>query len=336
VLLKGTEFVRGYKCAFATLFGQDVQNFTDTMILNLDQLQQQLDQGIPSKTGSLAALSVLNKQLQMFFDSKLTLQYDYYSDMTRSCFAKHTSIEVDTFRNTLIQLMDNVKTFIMERAQLSHLDDETVKGTLVQSCDGIDDAGKALDDGLSVEMSKESANDMIDNTTSSVTSVINAESRNINDQRSSAEVPLIDQHNVLSNEREHSDQIKLNYDANLLEKTDNNIMSNSTNMSHKGGDGDHDAVRDKVLSSMSTADVFKSKDMVDKETFDELLKRFLQLEKHCISLEIAMQQKEESFQYNQPCKNQELPDVLEYFMINDLKTQLETKNLIIKNLKSRY
>jgi hypothetical protein len=34
-----------FERAFATLFGQDVQNFTDTMILNLDQLQQQLDQG---------------------------------------------------------------------------------------------------------------------------------------------------------------------------------------------------------------------------------------------------------------------------------------------------
>jgi hypothetical protein len=69
--------------------------------------------------------------------------------------------------------------------------------------------------------------------------------------------------------------------------------------------------------------------------FNELSNRFPQLEKHCISLEIAMQQKEESFQTNQPCKNPELPDFREFFMINYLKAQLETKNLAINNLKKR-
>ena len=48
-----------------------------------------------------------------------------------------------------------------------------------------------------------------------------------------------------------------------------------------------------------------------------------------------MQQKEESFQTNQPCKNPELPDFRQFFLINDLKAQLETKNLTINNLKSR-
>ena len=42
VLLEGTGFKMGFERAFATLFGQDVEDFTDTMILNLDQLLQQL------------------------------------------------------------------------------------------------------------------------------------------------------------------------------------------------------------------------------------------------------------------------------------------------------
>ena len=75
--------------------------------------------------------------------------------------------------------------------------------------------------------------------------------------------------------------------------------------------------------------------MVDKEVFNELSNRFLQLEKHCNSLELAMQQQKESFQINQPCKNPELPDFREFFMINDLKAQLEAKNLTINNLKKR-
>ena len=63
VLLEGTGFKMGFERAFVTLFGQDVQTFTCTMILNLDQLQQQLDQGEFSKMGSMAALCVINKQL---------------------------------------------------------------------------------------------------------------------------------------------------------------------------------------------------------------------------------------------------------------------------------
>ena len=113
----------------------------------------------------------------------------------------------------------------------------------------------------------------------------------------------------------------------MLEKSASN--SNSTNISHKGGESDQDAERDNVLSSVFTADAFKSNDMVDKVTFNELSKRFLQLEKHCISLEIAMQQKEESFQINQPCKDPELPDFREFFMINNLKAQLDAKNVTI-------
>ena len=83
----------GFERAFATLFGQDVQTFTCKMILNLDQLQQQLDQGESSKLGSMAAFCVINKQLQVFIDSKFTMEYDYDSEMTKQCFADHTGIE---------------------------------------------------------------------------------------------------------------------------------------------------------------------------------------------------------------------------------------------------
>ena len=36
-------FLGGYERAFITLFGQDVEKFTITMVLYLDQLQQQLE-----------------------------------------------------------------------------------------------------------------------------------------------------------------------------------------------------------------------------------------------------------------------------------------------------
>ena len=161
----------GFTHAFATLFGQDVQIFTDTMILNLDQLQQQLDEGESSNIGSMAALCVLNKQLQVFINLKFTMDYDYDSQMTLKLFFDHTGIEVDTFRDTLLQLMGNVKAFIEERAQHKLLVDDKVKASLVKSCDGINDSGKALDVGSVVTICKGSENDKLDTTSCSVTPV---------------------------------------------------------------------------------------------------------------------------------------------------------------------
>ncbi|GJR86833.1 hypothetical protein Tco_0210844 [Tanacetum coccineum] len=41
--IKGTGTEYGFKRAFATLFGQDVETFTGTMFLNMDQIEKQLD-----------------------------------------------------------------------------------------------------------------------------------------------------------------------------------------------------------------------------------------------------------------------------------------------------
>ncbi|GJU73955.1 integrase, catalytic region, zinc finger, CCHC-type containing protein [Tanacetum coccineum] len=96
---------------------------------------------------------------------------------------------------------------------------------------------------------------------------------------------------------------------------------------HRGGEIDQDA--------LLKTELLKTKDMVDKEIYNELSKRFLQLEKHCISLEIQIQQKEESFQSNKPCKNQEFPEFREFFVINDLKAQLLARTTLICNLKKQ-
>ncbi|GKF47239.1 hypothetical protein Tco_0137041 [Tanacetum coccineum] len=61
---------------------------------------------------------------------------------------------------------------------------------------------------------------------------------------------------------------------------------------------------EQVKIPLLDSEFFKTKDMVEKEVYNELSKRFSMLEKHCISLEIQIQQKEESFQSNKPCKNQ--------------------------------
>ncbi|GJR70123.1 hypothetical protein Tco_0016188 [Tanacetum coccineum] len=57
--LKGTRIESGFKRAFATLFGQDVETFLGTMILNMDQLEKQLDKEEFQEIGSTASLKYL-------------------------------------------------------------------------------------------------------------------------------------------------------------------------------------------------------------------------------------------------------------------------------------
>ncbi|GJX21052.1 hypothetical protein Tco_0223729 [Tanacetum coccineum] len=57
--LKGRRTEDGFKCAFATLFGQDQETFTGTMFLYMDQLQKQLDNEEFQEIGSMSAFKVL-------------------------------------------------------------------------------------------------------------------------------------------------------------------------------------------------------------------------------------------------------------------------------------
>ncbi|GKD03765.1 hypothetical protein Tco_1178739, partial [Tanacetum coccineum] len=168
-----------------------------------------------------------------------------------------------------------------------------------------------------------------------ITHAVDADIRPVNDQVPFAEVQLTAQHNVLANEQQHTEQSEPIYDTYLLEKVDSNTTPDSTNMCHRGGEIDQDAEQYQAKSPLLKAEFLKTNDMVEKEVYNELSNRFLQLEKHCISLEISMQQKEESFQSNKPCKNQDAPEFCEFFEINDLKAQLQAKTTLICNLKNQ-
>ncbi|GJS34805.1 zinc finger, CCHC-type containing protein [Tanacetum coccineum] len=58
--LKGTRIEHGFKRAFMSLFGQDVDTFTSTMLLNVDQLQKQLDKDEFQEDAPAAFWSVYN------------------------------------------------------------------------------------------------------------------------------------------------------------------------------------------------------------------------------------------------------------------------------------
>ncbi|GJZ77379.1 hypothetical protein Tco_0642051, partial [Tanacetum coccineum] len=70
-----------------------------------------------------------------------------------------------------------------------------------------------------------------------------------------------------------------------------------------------------------------------KQVYSDLLKNYSQLKKHCISLEVSMQLKQEVFQKDVSCVNHNGVEIQEYFEINDLKAWLQDKDTTICNLK---
>ncbi|GJU02199.1 hypothetical protein Tco_1112537, partial [Tanacetum coccineum] len=70
-----------------------------------------------------------------------------------------------------------------------------------------------------------------------------------------------------------------------------------------------------------------------QNAFNDLLKRYSQLEKHCISLECSIQLNQDIFQKRESCDNQNALEILEFFEKNDLKAQLQDKDSTICKLK---
>ncbi|GKF43314.1 hypothetical protein Tco_0129866, partial [Tanacetum coccineum] len=121
--LKGTCINGGFEWAFVALFDQDIQTFTGSMLLNLDQLEKQLDKEEVQETGSIDAFRALMTQFQTF----INFQY-YFDDFDES---------------------------ILERAKHKREKDKRVNDRMMQSKERKDNSSKALDADLVVTESNE-------------------------------------------------------------------------------------------------------------------------------------------------------------------------------------
>ncbi|GJS64643.1 integrase, catalytic region, zinc finger, CCHC-type containing protein [Tanacetum coccineum] len=83
----------------------------------------------------------------------------------------------------------------------------------------------------------------------------------------------------------------------------------------------------------------KQTESVSKEVYTELLRSFAKLEKHSISLELALQQCQEQMKNDTVCKekasNVFQKEREQYFEIQDLKAQLQDKNIAIYSLERK-
>ncbi|GJU98338.1 hypothetical protein Tco_1327609 [Tanacetum coccineum] len=316
--------VDAFKPAFHSFFGEEHQTFRLKIIYNLNQLRLQLERENLLKVNPRTCLEALRTQFKEFFASKRINPVQAVDD--RLSVSKSSWIESEN---------NNALSKLVNETQLQQHESLVTESTTLEANLSMD--VNALDVGLAVTESNEANSYKQDTSSSSgtyTTHVVDAYIIPVNDQVSSAEVHLTAQHNVLANEQQHTDQSEPSYDTYLLEKVDSNTTPDSTNMSHRGGEIDQDAEQDQVKSPLLKPEFLKTNDMVEKEVYNELSNRFLQLEKHCISLEISMQQKEESFQSHKPCKNQESLDVKEASNEAKLKKEINVLETINIELES--
>ncbi|GJX51303.1 retrovirus-related pol polyprotein from transposon TNT 1-94 [Tanacetum coccineum] len=368
-LLNSPYAVDAFKPAFRSFFGEEHQTFKLKMFHNLDQLRLQLERenlhGVNAKT----CLQALRTQFKEFLASKGVNATDLLNQVEAVIHRVVNTYGVLRMKENVVNALKGngsqlhneilhehqIKSSVKMQSQdiqinqVQAMDDSLIvsKGSLIepennnafskleietqmQRQEEKVDMREAVDAGLFVTKSSGTKPDKQDTSSSLrnyTTQAVDADIRLVNDEELFAEVQLTALHNILANEQQHTEQSEPNYDTHLLETIDSDTTPTLTNMCHRGGEIDQDA--------LLKTEFLKTKDMVDKEIYNELSKRFLQLEKHCISLEIQIQQKEESFQSNKPCKNQEFPEFREFFVINDLKAQLLARTTLICNLKKQ-
>ncbi|GJS82341.1 gag-pol polyprotein [Tanacetum coccineum] len=176
------------------------------MLLNVDQLQKQLDKDEFQEDGSMTAFWVVNNQFQKFIDSKFTLDYD--SQMTDTYFVEYTRIEVQHFRDTLLQHLGNVKKSVAERTRHQRQYERRVNKRQMQTQESKIDTGKALDaDLVDTESIRTDSTVQDDNSRSgNDTDVDDADIRPIYDEEPMAEVQLTAECNIFAIGQQHTEQ----------------------------------------------------------------------------------------------------------------------------------
>ena len=101
-LCEGSKPLGGYERAFPSLFGREVNMFTEVMNINLEQLERYLVEDTPQMDKIYAAYQVLHKQFHRFINSKYTDDYDFDSLMAEKCFLNYTGVTVNEFRDLLL------------------------------------------------------------------------------------------------------------------------------------------------------------------------------------------------------------------------------------------
>ncbi|GJS70688.1 hypothetical protein Tco_0703529 [Tanacetum coccineum] len=280
--LKETQIEYGFKRAFATLFGQDLETFTGTMFLYMDQLQKQLDNEDFQEIGSMSAFKVLQTQFQMFIKSRCYLD-DEHVDMTHNKFLQYTRLDIPEFRNTLIQHMESVKKSIGERAQHKMEYERRVNERQIQTTEEKTDTSNALDalDASSVILESNGTKSKEQDTSSrsgNDAHVDDADIRPINNEEPMAEVQTTAEINIFATGQQHTEQPEFNNEGEV----------------DQNAEQCHDTcplpatLTDNQTTELSNQSL-ESENVCLKKIVAQFQKYFGKLEAHCINLELQLQ-----------------------------------------------
>ncbi|GJS71248.1 hypothetical protein Tco_0704089 [Tanacetum coccineum] len=277
--LKGTRTESGFKRAFATLFGQDVETFIGTMFLNVDQLEKQLDKEEFQEIGSMASFKVLEKQFQMFIKSRMYLD-DEFVVMTRNYFLQYTQLAIPEFRDTLIQHMESVKKSIDERAKHKEEYNSWVNERQMQTTEDKVDSSKALDASLVDTESSGTALKEQDTSSRSGNDAHadDADIRPIYDEEPMAEVQTTAEINVFAIGQQHTEQPEFNNEGEV----------------DQNAEQCHDTcplpatLTDNQTTELSNQSL-ESENIRLKKTVAQFQKDFSRMEAHCVNLELKYQ-----------------------------------------------
>ncbi|GKA45654.1 hypothetical protein Tco_0738450, partial [Tanacetum coccineum] len=276
--LKGTRIEHGFKRTFMSLFGQDVDTFTRTMLLNVDQLQKQLDKDEFQEDGSMTAFWVVNNQFQKFIDSKFTLDYD--NQMTDTYFVEYTGIEVQHFRDTLLQHLGNVKKSVAERTRHQRQYERRVNKRQMQTQESKIDTGKALDadlvdtESIRTDSTVQDDSSMLGNDTDAD----DADIRPIYDKEPMAEVQLNAKCNIFAIGQQHIEQPEIIVEG-RVDQYPETCQVKSPML---------DSSPDNQTTEYSKQSL-ESENILLKETVAQFQKDFSRMEAHCIALELKYQ-----------------------------------------------
>ncbi|GJT17992.1 hypothetical protein Tco_0876698 [Tanacetum coccineum] len=277
--LKGTRIESGFKRAFATLFGQDVETFIGTMFLNMDQLEKQLDKEEFQEIGSTASFKVLETQFQTFIKSRMYLD-DEFVVMTCNYFLQYTQLTIPEFRDTLIQHMESVKKSIDERAQHKREYDSWVNERQIQTTEGKVDTGKAVDASLvnTESIGTESKEQDTSSRSGNDAHADDADIRPIYDEEPMVEVQTTADINIFATGQQHTEQPEFNNEG----KVDQNVEQCHDTCPLPAKLTDNQTTE---LSNQS----LESENIRLKKTVAQFQKDFLRMEAHCVNLELKYQ-----------------------------------------------
>ncbi|GJV71932.1 retrovirus-related pol polyprotein from transposon TNT 1-94 [Tanacetum coccineum] len=124
---------------------------------------------------------------------------------------------------------------------------------------------------------------------------------------------------------------------NIVNIVVNSLMDINTSVNVNSSDAMNDSVNYVEMCNKCLelkAKLIKQHDMVEKDEYNKISKRFYELEQHCISLKLAMQINKEIFLKNNTYVNQTKPLFDQLFELNNLNAELQAKDTTIEKLKA--